>query len=679
MPRDINAKSSVRAAHFSQRGPRLTIPGMCGIAGLIGVSPEVAREIAPKLLAALRHRGPDDQGIQEVPDPQGKSPPAVLVHARLSILDLSSAGHQPMRDQPSDPSEAPNWIVFNGEIFNYLDLHPELRDRGWPCRSRCDTEVILNAYRAWGESCVERFRGMFAWCLMDSRQGIAWLCRDRLGIKPLYFCKPEGGGLIFASEVRTILAAGPKLVPPRVSRMALESFLAQGAVFGSQSIIDGIQMLEPGESLFTDWSGEIISRRRYWSIPGHDEDGEWETSPGSRKKAVEQLSATLREAVGLRLISDVPLGLFLSGGIDSGGLTAVATEVAGTDVQTISIGFDQPQFDETEAAQAVAEQLGTRHRAIQLTGQDILSQLPKVLAAVDQPTVDGFNTYFVAGAARKAGLTVALSGLGGDEIFGGYASFTDVPRALRWRNRLKWTGDRGIHLLAELFQKSGRRSAVKAAEMLQRDPTVVQMYFLRRELFLRTERRELHLLPEGSDPASGIPLTTIAQLVRKTEGLDMANQVSRLESCAYMRHMLLRDADVFSMIHGLEVRVPLLDHKLVEMAATMPGAWKGPDPRPKPLLIDAVGPRLPSSVYTSPKRGFTFPWDAWLRGPLQQRAAVAMNHSLIWSELGLHPSAPPRLWRRFLSGDRRVSALQVLAMVVLEDFATRHSLKIAAG
>ena len=530
----------------------------------------------PRACWLLRHRGPDDQGIEEIPDPRGKSPPAVLIHARLSILDLSPAGHQPMRDHPSDPNLSPNWIVFNGEVFNYLDLHPEPRERGWPCRTRCDTEVILNAYRVWGESCVDQFRGMFAWCLMDSRQGIAWLCRDRLGIKPLYYCKPEGGGLIFASEVRTILAAGPKLVPPRVSRMALESFLAQGAVFGSQSIIDGIQMLEPGESLFADWSGEIISRRKYWSIPGTASDeGGWQDNAEGRKKAVEQLASTLREAVGLRLISDVPLGLFLSGGIDSGGLTAVATEVAGADVQTISIGFDQPQFDETEAARAVAEQLGTRHRAMQLTGQDILSQLPKVLAAVDQPTVDGFNTYFVAGAARKAGLTVALSGLGGDEIFGGYASFTDVPLVLRWRNRLHWTGERGIHLLAELFRKSGRRSAVKAAEMLQRDPTVVQMYFLRRELFLPIERRELHLLPEGSDPSSGVPLATLAELEKQTRHLDMANQLSRMESSAYMRFMLLCDADVFSMIHGLEVRVPLLDHKLVELAASMPGVVEG--------------------------------------------------------------------------------------------------------
>jgi asparagine synthase (glutamine-hydrolysing) len=650
---------------------------MCGIAGLIGVSPEVAREIAPRLLEALRHRGPDDHGITEVPDPQGKAPPAILVHRRLSILDLSPAGHQPMQDHPADPKEKPNWIVYNCEIFNFADLHPELRERGWPCRTRCDTEVILNGYRVWGESCVEQFRGMFAWCLMDTEQGIAWFARDRLGIKPLYFCRPEGGGLIFASEVRSILAAGPEMVPPHVSRTALESFLAQGAVFGYQSIIDGIQMLEPGESMFADWSGNIISRRKYWQIPSVAEDGNgdgWHGSKG-RKRAVEELHETLRRAVDLRMISDVPLGLFLSGGIDSGGLATVATEVAGHDVQTISIGFDQPEFDETDAARAVAQQLGTKHRAIQLTGQDMLSQLPKVLAAIDQPTVDGFNTYFVSGAARQAGLTVALSGLGGDELFGGYASFTDVPRALKWRNRLRWTGHRGIDLLSELFRKSGRRSAVKAAEMLARDPSVVQMYLLRRELFLRSERRELHLLPEGSDPSSGMPSATVAELIKQTQDLDVPNQLSRLESTAYMRHMLLRDADVFSMIHGLEVRVPLLDHKLVELIATMPGSWKRPDPRPKPLLIDAVGPRLPQSVYTTPKKGFTFPWDAWLRGPLQQRAAVAMNHASVWRELGLHPSAPPRLWRRFLSGDRRVAALQVLAMVVLEDFATRHKLR----
>jgi asparagine synthase (glutamine-hydrolysing) len=328
---------------------------MCGIAGLIGVDESLAREVAPRILAAIRHRGPDDQDTQRVLDPRpaGAAPPAVLLHARLAILDLSPAGHQPMSDVPPPNSNlAPNWITFNGEIFNFLDLQPEVARAGWPCRTRCDTEVILHGYRAWGEASLERFHGMFAWCLLDTTRGCAWLCRDRFGVKPLYLYRPrDGGGLIFASELRAILAAGSAVVPPDVSRPALESLLAQGAVYGPQSIVRGVELLGPGESLLLDWNGNPIHRKTYWSMPTTTYDPLLPRAP-----VVAELARRLREAVRIRLISDVPLGLFLSGGIDSAAIATVATEVArgGADVHTICIGFDQSEYDETAAAAAVA-------------------------------------------------------------------------------------------------------------------------------------------------------------------------------------------------------------------------------------------------------------------------------------------------------------------------------------
>jgi asparagine synthase (glutamine-hydrolysing) len=650
---------------------------MCGIAGLLGVAPELANDAASRMLAALRHRGPDDVGIEAVPDPRGLAPPAVLVQARLAILDLSPAGHQPKPDRPPDGRPS-NWVNFNGEIFNYLELHPELARAGWPCRSTSDTEAILHAYRAWGEDCVRRMRGMFAWCLLDAEQGAAWFCRDRLGIKPLYLARPASGGLIFASEVRALLAAGPELVPPRVNPRAIEGFLAQGAVWGLDSVIDGVTMLGPGQTLTTDWSGRERDRRTYWQVDFGDpgsfaaRDGR-----GDRAEAVERLGATLRDAVRLRLISDVPLGLFLSGGIDSASLVTVATEVAGSQVETISIGFDQPEFDETEAAAGVARALGTNHRALRLTGQTVLDDLPAVLDAVDQPTVDGVNVYFVSREARRAGLTVALSGLGGDELFGGYASFADAPKAVRLRRRLRWA-ESLTPVLAGAARMTGGRRGVKAAELFRREASLLPMYLLRRELFLPGERRLLHDLPEGADPACGLPPELIDDLERRAAGAEPVNRVSLFELSTYMRHMLLRDADVFSMAHGLELRVPLIDHVLVEQAVGLPGAWKRPDPRPKPLLVDAVGPRLPRSVYNTPKRGFTFPWDAWLRGPLRARAADAMTDRATWADLGLDPAAPAGLWDRFLRRDPSVAALQVLGLLVLGHYARRHRLSRVA-
>ncbi len=642
---------------------------MCGIAGVLGLPLEIARPAAERMQRALAHRGPDDSGLEVIADPTGQAPPIVLAQTRLAILDLSPAGHQPMSEKRATGRGPSSWIVFNGEIFNFRELRGELEQAGHPSASQSDTEVILHAARAWGVDSVERMRGMFAWCLVNVERRQAWFCRDRMGIKPLYMARPAQGGLLFASEVRALLAAGSDLVPPRANPAAIESFLAQGAVSGLESIIAGAELLPPGESRLVDWKGATQSSRRYWQCPFPREG----TPRSDRAEAVAQLASTLREAVKLRLVSDVPLGFFLSGGIDSASLVAVASEVAGAQVHTITIGFDQPEFDESAEAERLAKTFGTKHQTVRLTGSEVLAGLEGVLAAVDQPTVDGFNTYFVSRATRAAGLTVALSGTGGDELFGGYASFRDVPRALALRRRLRW-------LPAGLAAKGASwlpgRGGAKARELFRREASPLAMYLLRRELFLPDERRAMHDLPPLSDPASGLPRTLLAEHEERTRGTDLLNQVASFELHSYLRDMLLRDADVFSMVHGLEVRVPLLDHRLVEQASALPGEWRKADPRPKPLLIDAVGHRLPAEVYQRRKRGFTFPWDAWIRGPWRERAAAAVNDRAVWDNLGIRPAAPLAVWQRFLANDPRVAPLAIIALVMLGDFARRHGLRL---
>jgi asparagine synthase (glutamine-hydrolysing) len=357
-------------------------------------------------------------------------------------------------------------------------------------------------------------------------------------------------------------------------------------------------------------------------------------------------------------------------------LAAVATEVAGTRLRTISVGFDQSDFDETTVAARVAGALGTEHSTLKLTGESVLADLPEALAAIDQPTVDGFNTFFVSRAARRAGLSVALSGLGGDELFGGYASFRDVPRARRWHSA------RG--LLGPLAPTAGwalgavrRRATAKMAELFVRPNNPVHRYLLRRELFLPAQRRELHPLPPEADPYSGLPRDFLHELDDEAADHDPVNQVSRLELTAYMGHMLLRDSDVFSMACGVELRVPLLDHELLTAVVRLPGQWKLSDPRPKPLLIDAAGPRLPTFLHQRPKMGFTLPWGAWIRGPLRARVAQAVRHGDLWAALGFAPAGPSRVWSRFEAGDPRLPPLGILALVVIEDFITRHGLSVA--
>jgi asparagine synthase (glutamine-hydrolysing) len=670
---------------------------MCGIAGTLGIALEVARPAAERMRAALKHRGPDDEGLETVSGSTG-APPAVLVHTRLSIVDLSPAGHQPKRDEPADPKLRPNVVTYNGEIYNHRALRPELERGGWPCRSSSDTEVLLHAYRVWGVRAVERFEGMFAFCLLDPERGLAWFGRDRVGIKPLYLYRPERGGLLFASEVRALLAAGPELVPPKLHRPALESFLSQGAVMSDRAVVAGVTLLGPGESLLCDFEGKPLRQVRYWSVDFGGENGETtQPADGSpsplvaptalgpatswRSELVAELAVALRSSLSKLLLADVPVGLFLSSGVDSTAVAAIAAEVTSEPLRTIAVGFDVAAWDETEPAGLSARELGTEHERVELSGDGVLASFDDVLAAVDQPTVDGFNTYHISLAARRAGLTVALSGLGGDEIYGGYASFVDVPRALRLRTLTRAFGSRPLGSVADLLTRlagSPRverrgRALVKLSETLRRPADLVDLYLLRRELFIATERRALHALPGDSDASTGLEHDDLVALRRSHAAREAVDRVAAFEFSTYMRHMLLRDADVFSMRHGLEIRVPLLEHYAVAEAARAQSRWRRPDPRPKPLLVDAVGSRLPARSWQAKKRGFTFPWRAWLRGPLRVRAEAGLAGDTL-VRAGIDARAARGIWASFLQGDPRVSELEVIALLVLSDYVERHRL-----
>jgi asparagine synthase (glutamine-hydrolysing) len=669
---------------------------MCGIAGILGLAPELSRPAAERMRDALRHRGPDDHGIQLVDGPVGRAP-AVLVHTRLAIVDLSRDGHQPMSDRGRSPDDLANVITFNGEIYNYRELQPELARAGFPCRTRSDVEVVLNAYRAWGPRAVERFEGMFAFCLLDRARGLAWFCRDRVGIKPVYLLRPARGGLVFASEVRALFAAGPEVVTPRLNRSAIESFLAQGAVIGEDSILEGARLLPPGESLLCDFEGNLTRTTRYWSVafgsplgeqtqpadgssPQEDGKSVGLTTP-SRDEVVSELSAALRRSLGRLLLADVPVGLFLSSGVDSAAVAAVAAEVTSQPLRTLAIGFDVPALDETSEAALTARDLGTVHTRIALTGESVLASFEDVLAAVDQPTVDGFNTFFISRAARQAGLTVALSGLGGDELFGGYASFKDVPRALDLRKAADAIGPQPRELLSLAAQRAAAlpflgsrgRALAKLGQALTGPSDLVSMYFLRRELFTPERRRGLQPLPDRSDARFGLERDVLVALRASHADRSREDRIAALEFSTYMRHMLLRDADVFGMAHALEIRVPLLEHYVVAQAARAAGVWRRSDPRPKPLLVDAVGERLPPRSWRAKKRGFTFPWRAWLSGPLRGRVEEGLRSAAL-RDGGFAAAGVEAIRKGFFEGDRRVSELEVLGLLVFESMVRAHRL-----
>lgn len=565
---------------------------MCGIAGLWSATSTLdPLPAVERMTAAMVHRGPDDGGVEEIAIPgTGR---LVLGNRRLAIIDCSPAGHQPMRDPQTG-----NTIVFNGEIFNFQEIRTELQTYGYTFGSNSDTEVILTAYHHYGEKCVDYFRGMFAFAIYDALRNQLVLARDRLGIKPLYYAHTPAGHFLFASELRALLASG--LITRQLSPAGLQSYLALGAVWEPWTIVEGVVMF-PAATIGRYTAGEL-SLQQYWSLPPASTN-----SYRSRAEVTATLRELVRQAVKLRLIADVPLGAFLSGGLDSSSIVALMAQASNQPPHTVSVIFQEQEFSEAPFAQRVAAHCGAHHHNVSLTAPDLLNMIPQALAAMDQPTFDGINTYVVSQATRAAGLTVALSGLGGDELFGGYPSFHWAPLLTRIVT-LPLPLRRSMSRLfaAPLSRQS---SGQKLRRWLMEDDCEPNSYFLLRGLF--SPAVQVDLFSQSNDALWKFPIASIRG----------PRDVALAELSHYMRNVLLRDTDVMSMAHSLEVRTPFLDHKLVEFVLSLPPALVFSGKGAKPLLAQAMAPLLPPETRQRQKQGFVLPFARWLTGPLHQEVA----------------------------------------------------------
>ncbi len=599
---------------------------MCGIAGVWSPDEHRARYAVAAIVRELEHRGPDDEGFETIRTTAGV---LVLGFRRLAIIDLTPAGHQPMRDPVTG-----NWIVFNGEIYNFRELRIELTALGesdW--RSATDTEVVLKAYRLFGERCLERLHGMFAFAIWDARRQALLLARDRLGIKPLYYHR-DRDALVFASEVRALLAGGLVSAAPSVE--AVDSYLEFGAVQEPLTIVRAVSSLGAGSVAIATADG--FEERRYWDLctlppPANKVD---------EASAVAEVRTLLKDAVRRHLVADVPVGVFLSGGLDSSALVALSAMNAREPLRTLSVVFDEPEYSEQRYSRLVAETFHTIHAEIRLSARELIEELEPALAAADQPTVDGINTYVVARAAKLGGLKVVLSGLGGDELFAGYASF-------RWNARLQFL-QRLCPAIRRPFAMLVRRLVAgkdgwgKLADWLS-GPAEGHPYFVMRQLFGSSARAAL-LGERSSDWAT--PSWSVAD----RDG-DPVNEISRLELSCYMRNMLLRDNDAMSMANGIELRVPMLDDSLVEYVLGLPGRIKLSRGRVKPLLAAAVAGELPEAIVKRPKVGFGLPFQSWLRGPLAMEVEAVLfdrHGGGRFDELLSHPEVE-RVWRGFQAGE----------------------------
>ena len=575
---------------------------MCGINGIFAYRADAPAVDPAELLTSrecMRSRGPDaaDQWISD----DGR---VGLGHRRLAIIDLSPAGAQPMR-------RGELVIIFNGEIYNYQEIRARLEASGRTFTSHSDTEVLLRLYEEKGEAMFGELRGMFAIALWDGARRRMLLARDPYGIKPLYYAD-EGGTVRMASQVKALIAGGR--VSKQFDPAAAAGFFLRGTVPEPFTMYRAIRALPAGSYCWVSADG-VSEPVAYFSIAATLRDAVDHARGVSDDERLAAVHDAVLESVRYHMVADVPVGAFLSAGIDSTAVVALARESGASDLQTMTLRFEEYRGrdnDEAPLAALVARQYGVRHTIRDLTLADFRAELPRIFAAMDQPTVDGLNSYFVSKAATDVGLKVALSGAGGDELFGGYTSFRDIPRWMPLTSRLSripGLGE-GVYRLNTALAKRSRHISPKMGEILRHGSSYAGAYLVKRGRFLSSE------LPDvlGADIArEGLERLRILELIERAVTPDPGNpyaRVAALESSLYLRNQLLRDMDWASMAHSLEVRVPLVDAHLLRKLAPVLVTRKE---RGKQILANAPRPPLPDAVRRRRKTGFTLPIKEWLK------------------------------------------------------------------
>lgn len=565
-------------------------------------------------------------------------------------------------------------LTFNGEIYNFAILRRELQDAGYQFESATDSEVLLKAYLAWGETFVARLRGMFAFAVWDPRTQETILIRDRLGIKPLYYMQ-LATGVVFASEVRALLASG--IVAKVLDRGSVANYLWQGFVPGPDTIIKGVKSLQPGYQIKLNSNGDILSHASYIPL-----DRTFETNPGM--DPISTCLSELERSVGEHLASDVPLGVFLSGGVDSSVIAAVAQRQTDDQISTYNISFEETTYDESKYARRVADLLGTNHTELLLTESVFQSELGKALDSLDQPTFDAINTYFVSSAVRQSGITVALAGTGGDELFGGYASFREIPRAEKLSRMLRplSPGVAGalLNLLGPIFlggigEVRPQVRWGKIEDLLASKGDLLNLYQVFYALFTKSFHHELLL-----EPPETADWGLAADMAASQRGrLGLSSQladVSILETSNFLSGRLLPDTDAASMAASLEVRVPLLDHQFVESLSLLSDEQRYSPLGAKSFLRSAVSAELPSNLFDRPKAGFELPLQKWCKNQLATELAETFQDINLAHSVGLNAETVGRLWRAFSDNAPGLYWSRIWSIYVLMNWCRQHKVTI---
>lgn len=631
---------------------------MCGITGLI--APEISTDSLNQMLQVMYHRGPDDQGKEIITFNHFQ---VGLGSTRLAIIDLSPAGHMPMYD-----TDTGNWIVYNGEIYNYHELRAELARYGKRFHSQTDTEVILKSYATWGIDCINRFRGMFVFAIWDNARKELVLARDRLGEKPLYYYHdPQRSLFLFASEVRTLLASG--FVPKRIDPTALSIYLHNGFIVSPITIIRDVRSLLPGHWMRVGSDGKTIECRCYWKL------GRSSSDLTKKDQHVEELQEILAEATKQRLISDVPLGIFLSGGLDSSAITAIATK-SSKSIRTFSIGFLESKYDESIYAKRVSSYFKTEHQTVYLSAEEFEHWLDDGLTAMDQPTFDGLNAYYVSRLARSSGITVAISGLGGDELFGGYPHFWQAPHIARFL-RLKKYFPMNVAKFVKRHatELHGWRKTLSVFDLdVPEHYTALASYQITQSIF--PDQFLESLIKEHDDIKDvwlGLPIDFINFLEWNNEDHDLLTQISKYTIYIFEGERLLRDTDSMGMANSLEIRTVFTDHKLIEAVWQIPAQIRCAKPPNKPFEYNLVKPFLESAYEMRKKHGFLFPFTKWLQQPtIHKRIQDTLFDSNLNSQAGLNDKAVKKIVQK----QSYIPWSRTWCLYVLLDWVRRYGVSI---
>ena len=551
---------------------------MCRIAGIIDFQLSPSEEAINRMTNAMQHGGPDDNGIYI--DEQW---PLAFGHRRLSLIDLSLLGHQPMMDDDQQLM-----IIYNGEMYNFLEIRKELEQKKYAFKSTSDTEVILYAYKEWGTACFQKFNGMFAFAILDKTNQKIILARDHAGIKPLYYSL-QNNQLIFASEIRAFKALKPEWEENKDWK---KYFLLFGHLPEPITTLKGVQPLDKGTFLEINLPS-LETKKQCFYTPNYN------YAIYNEADAVEKVSDTLTKAVERHMISDAPIGLFLSGGIDSSLLTLLAKPVVGNNLQTLSIVFENDRFSEKKYQDIIIAKTGAKHRSYLVSEDEFKIALPDILEAMDQPSCDGINAYFINKYAKESGLKAVLSGLGADELFGGYPSFTKTNLM-----QILGTMPHFLFAAAKLFPDDRR----KKINFLQ-CKTALGSYLFNRGLFIPAQVAQLL---DCSEYEINQLLQSLV-LPNHIDAFHPLEKVSYFETDWYMQNQLLKDTDCMSMWHSVEVRVPFLDKDLMELAYAIAPGIRYNYKQKKHLLIKAFENELPRAIWDRPKQGFTFPFENWMK------------------------------------------------------------------